>query len=146
MKNGTAQPRAPALARPRFAGSFLPDCKRNVAVDTVKRARLAYGPNGDQGGSTVRLWASLVLALLLLTAQTATAEAAWHEHAQPRPLATLTPPGQLACYPEWAKIELALRLVLTRSWASGGMAQNARQHIPWLLAERNRLRWAGWFN
>ena len=59
-----------------------------------------------------------------------------------RPLALFS---QLACYPEWLRIEVALRLVLTHSWTPEA-SQEARQDMPWLLAERERLRWAGWFN
>jgi hypothetical protein len=57
----------------------------------------------------------------------------------------LAPFPQLACYPEWLKIEVALRLVLTHSWAPEAW-QEVRQHIPLLLAKRSRLRRAGWFN
>jgi hypothetical protein len=57
------------------------------------------------------------------------------EHGQPRPLATLTPPEQLACYSPWLKVEVALRLVLTRSWTPEAW-QEVQQHIPWLLTEQ----------
>ena len=55
------------------------------------------------------------------------------------------PASQIACYPEWAKVEVALRLVLTYPWSPEAW-QEVRQHISWLLAERSRLRRAGWFN
>jgi hypothetical protein len=53
--------------------------------------------------------------------------------------------SQLACYVEWLKIEVALRLVLTHSWTPEAW-QEVHQHITWLLAERARLRRQGWFN
>jgi hypothetical protein len=47
-----------------------------------------------------------------------------------RPLAIF---AQLACYPEWLKIEIVLRLVLSHSWSPEAW-QEVRQHITWLLA------------
>jgi len=55
------------------------------------------------------------------------------------------PFSQLACYPEWAKIEVALRLTLTHSWTPEAW-QEIRQDSTWLLAERSWLRRVGWFN
>ena len=57
----------------------------------------------------------------------------------------LAPPEQLACYSPWLKIEVALRYVLTFPWAPEAW-QEVRQHVRWLLAERSRVRRAGWFN
>jgi len=58
---------------------------------------------------------------------------------------TLPFPAQFACYYEWLKIEVALRLVLSQSWSPEAW-QEVRQHLPWLLAERKRLRLDGWSN
>jgi hypothetical protein len=52
------------------------------------------------------------------------------------------PASQRACYAEWLKIEVALRYALTYPWAPEAW-QEVRRHIPWLLAERSRLRRAG---
>ena len=60
----------------------------------------------------------------------------------PRPLA---PASQLACYPDWLKVEVALRYALTFPWTPEAWRE-VRQRIPWLLAERSRIRKAGWFN
>jgi len=65
-------------------------------------------------------------------------------HGEPGP-ASLTPPDQLTCYSEWLKVEVALRLALTHPWVPEAWLE-VRQHIPWLLAERSRLRRAEWFN
>ena len=62
----------------------------------------------------------------------------------PQPLA-LAPSGQRACYSEWLKVEVAFRYALSYPWAPDAW-QEVRQHIPWLLAERRRLRRAGWLN
>ncbi len=60
----------------------------------------------------------------------------------PHPLA----PGPLtACYLPWLKVSVALRYVLTFPWTPDAWRE-VRQHIPWLLAEQDRRRKAGWFN
>jgi len=51
----------------------------------------------------------------------------------------LVPFPQLACYSEWLKIEVALRYVLSYPWAPEAWRE-IRQYIPWLPAERSRLR------
>lgn len=53
--------------------------------------------------------------------------------------------SQRACYLPWLKIFVALRYVLTYPWAPEAWRE-VRQHIPWLLAEQDRIRKAGWFN
>jgi len=57
----------------------------------------------------------------------------------------LPPRPQTACYLLWLKISVALRYVRTFPWAPEAWRE-ARQHVPWLLAEKFRLRKAGWFN
>jgi hypothetical protein len=57
----------------------------------------------------------------------------------------LAPSSQRACYLPWLKVAVALRYVHTFPWAPEAWRE-VRQHIPWLLAERARLRKAGWFN
>ena len=59
----------------------------------------------------------------------------------PTPSCTLrfaAPASQFACYSEWLKIEIALRLVLTHSWTPEAW-QEVRQNFTWMLAERSRL-------
>ncbi len=48
-------------------------------------------------------------------------------------------------YSPWLKVSLALRMALTYPWDADSWAE-VRQHIPWLLAEQDRIRRAGWFN
>jgi hypothetical protein len=58
---------------------------------------------------------------------------------------TLTPSAPaslLACYPELLRVELALRVALTYPWTPDAWPE-IRHHIPWLVAERSRLRRAG---
>ena len=57
----------------------------------------------------------------------------------------LLPPEQLACYPEWLKVEVALRLVRTHLWSPEAWAE-VRQFVPWLHAEPTRFRREGVFN
>ena len=57
----------------------------------------------------------------------------------------LAPRSQRACYLPSLKISVALRYVLTYPWATEAWRE-VRQHIPWLLAEQDRIRKAGWFN
>ncbi len=47
--------------------------------------------------------------------------------------------------PTALKVCVGLRYLLTYPWASQAW-QEVRGHGPWLLAERDRLRRAGWFN
>jgi hypothetical protein len=51
----------------------------------------------------------------------------------------LAPDSQTACYLPWLKVSVALWYVLSFPWASQAW-QEVRQHLPWLLAERNRMR------
>ena len=61
------------------------------------------------------------------------------------PLLVLAPAAQLASYSEWLTVEVALRYALTYPWSAEGW-RDIRKQIPWLLAEWDRLRRAGWFN
>jgi len=45
----------------------------------------------------------------------------------------------------WLKVSLALRLALTYPWDASAWNE-VREEIPWLLAERSRIRRAGRFN
>ena len=58
---------------------------------------------------------------------------------------SLAPGSQTVCYLPWLKVSVALRDVRTFPWAPEAWLE-VRQHIPWLLAEQNRIRKAGWFN
>ena len=57
----------------------------------------------------------------------------------------LAPGSQTACYLPWLKVSVALRSVLSFPWTPDAWRE-VRQHIPWLLAEQDRFRTAGWFN
>jgi len=49
-----------------------------------------------------------------------------------------------SCYLPWLKVSVvALRYILTFPWAPDAWRE-VRQHIPWLLAEQDRTRTAGW--
>jgi hypothetical protein len=60
----------------------------------------------------------------------------------PHPFA---PGPQTTCYLPWLKVSVALRYVLSFPWTSDAW-RGVRQHIPWLLAEQDRIRKVGWFN
>ena len=60
----------------------------------------------------------------------------------PHPLA---PDSQTACYLPWLKVSVAPRYVLSFPWTPEAWRE-VRQQIPWLLAEQDRLRNAGWLN
>ncbi len=60
----------------------------------------------------------------------------------PNPIA---PGSQTACYLPWLKVSVALRNVLCFPWTPDAWRE-VRQHIPWLLAEQDRIRNAGWLN
>jgi hypothetical protein len=64
--------------------------------------------------------------------------------ARPVP-ARLAPGSQTVCYLPWLKMSVALRYVLSFPWTPDARRE-VRQHIPWLLAEQDRIRKAGWFN
>jgi hypothetical protein len=55
-----------------------------------------------------------------------------------RPLALSS---QFACYPEWLKIEVALRLVLTQSWPPEAWQEGGTFRGCWRRG--SRLRWEG---
>ena len=57
----------------------------------------------------------------------------------------LAPGSQRACYHPWLKVSVALTYIRTFPWAPNAW-QEVRQHIPWLVAEQNRVRKAGWSN
>jgi len=57
----------------------------------------------------------------------------------------LAPGSQTICYLPWLKVSVALRYALTFPWTPDAWAE-VRQHIPWLIAEKDRIRAAGWFN
>ena len=66
--------------------------------------------------------------------------------ASEKPVAFPLPSASLrALYLPWLKVSVALRYILTFPWAPEAWRE-VRQHIPWLLAEQNRIRKAGWFN
>jgi hypothetical protein len=49
---------------------------------------------------------------------------------------------RLSPYGPWLHIALALRDVRTSRWPGGG----GRRYGEWLMAQRERIRRAGWFN
>jgi hypothetical protein len=53
--------------------------------------------------------------------------------------------AQTTCYLPWLKVSVALQYVLSVPWTPDAWRE-VRQHIPWLLAEQDRIRKAGWFN
>ena len=57
----------------------------------------------------------------------------------------LAPGSQIACYLPWLKVSVALRYVLSFPWTPEAW-RVVRQPVPWLLAEQDRIRKAGWFN
>ncbi len=57
----------------------------------------------------------------------------------------LAPNSLTGIYLPWLKVSVALRYVLSFPWAPDAWRE-VRQHIPWLLAARDRIRRAGWFN
>ena len=50
---------------------------------------------------------------------------------------------RLAHYGPWLHVALALRDVRTSRWRARA---GDRQYMGWLLAQRERIRRAGWFN
>jgi hypothetical protein len=61
------------------------------------------------------------------------------------PSTTLDPIARISAYGPWLIVSVALRYALTYPWDAAAWAE-VRQHIPWLLAEQDRIRKAGWFN
>ena len=53
--------------------------------------------------------------------------------------------SQTASYLPWLRISVALRYALTFPWTPEA-SREVRLNIPWLLAEKERIRKAGWFN
>ena len=51
--------------------------------------------------------------------------------------------GRVARYNPWLHVVLALREIRTAPSRSRG---GGRRYVMWLLAEKDRIRWAGWFN
>ncbi len=60
----------------------------------------------------------------------------------PHPLA---PDFQIAGYSPWLKVRVPIRAALTMPWSGWEWAE-AKQHLPWRLAEETWLRRQGWLN
>jgi hypothetical protein len=50
---------------------------------------------------------------------------------------------RLAHYVPWLHVAFALRDVCTSRWRARG---GGRRYMGWLLAQRERIRYASWFN
>jgi hypothetical protein len=61
------------------------------------------------------------------------------------PVPALAPAEQTACYSDWLKVRVAIRVALTTPWSPEAWTE-VRAQLPWLLAEERRLRRQGLMN